>query len=159
MKLLKIAGGVILTIALFAGIAWLLRSDPMGPISGLRLSGDEVAYPADWGFSDDHFTIAVESRPDDPHSVTTICFVHEGSLYVPAQDGSDKKWTHYVVADPRVRLKLGESVYPARAVRVVDAAPESFLASAVKKYTEMADRLSGDLPDDIWIFRIEPRRE
>jgi hypothetical protein len=138
-----------------AGIAWMLRTDPVGPISGRRLSGDEVSYPADWSFTDDHFTIAVESRPNDPHSVTTICFVHDGDLYVPAQGGDGKRWTHYVEDDPRVRLKVGRDVYRARAVRVTDAAPEKFTASAARKYSQIAER-EGPPPDDIWLFRIEP---
>ena len=61
-------------------------------ISGRTLSGEEFPYPENWDFTNDHFTIAVETRPEDPHSVTTVCFVHEGALYVPAQSGSSKRW-------------------------------------------------------------------
>jgi len=158
MKTLRILGWVVLGLALLAGLAWLFRSDPIGPISGRALRGAEAAYPSDWAFSDEYTTIALESRPDDPHSVTTICFVHDGALYVPAEGGSTKRWTGYVVADPRVRLKIGDGVYPARAVRVEGVEPETFLGSAGKKYPQVAEA-DGELPEDIWLFRIEPRAE
>lgn len=158
MKILRILGMALLLLATLGGLAWVFRSDPIGPISGRRLSGDEAAYPSDWGFSDEFETIALESRPDDPHSVTTICFVHEEALHVPAQGGTEKRWTGYVLEDPRVRLKVGDSVYPARAVRVEVADPEVFLASAGKKYPQVAEA-DGELPDDLWLFRIEPRME
>ncbi len=64
--------------------------------------------------------------------------------------------THYLLEDPRVRLKLGDVVYPARAVRVTEFEPEVLAASAAKKYTQFADR-ERELPEDIWLFRIEPR--
>ena len=158
MKILRVIGSVVGVVVVVAGLAWLFRGDPMGPVAGRQLSGAEFAYPADWGFTDEHFTIAVESRPEDPHSVTTICFVHEGDLYVPAQSGTEKKWTHYVVEDPRVRLKVGDRVYPASAVRVTDLEPRAVLASAAKKYERMAERMDEDPPGDIWLFRIGPRK-
>ncbi len=156
MKVLRIIGVALAGIAVLAGIAWLLRTDPVGPIAGRQLSGEEAAYPSDWSFSDEHMTIAVETRLDDPHSVTTICFIHEAELFVPAQGGSEKRWTHYILDDPRVRLKIGDSIYRARAVRVTDADPESIVASAAKKYSQLAERAGEELPEDIWLFRIEP---
>lgn len=156
MKVLKIIGAVLGTLIVVLGLAWLLRSDPIGPLSGRALSGGEAAYPADWSFTDDFTTIAVESRPGDPHSVTTICFIHDGELYVPARGGSEKRWTQYVLDDPRVRIKVGDAVYPARALRVENADPETFLASAAVKYSQMADP-DREIPEDIWLFRIAPR--
>jgi hypothetical protein len=158
MKLLKVTGRVLAVLVVAASIAWLFRHDPIGPLSGRQLIGPELPYPDDWSFTDDYLTIAVESRPDDPHSVTTLCFVHEGSLYVPAGDGADKQWPHFVVADSRIRLKVGENVYPASALRVTDADPADFLPSATAKYAEMAERM-GDFPiEGIWLFRIGPRK-
>ena len=155
MKILKIIGVLLGALAVLAAIGWLFRSNPIGPIAGRALTGAVAAYPDDWSFSDEHTTIAVEVRPGAPHSVTTICFVHEGALYVPAQSGSTKDWTRYVVADPRVRLKIGDRVFEAVATRVEDADPETFLASAGKKYPQVASR--DEIPDDIWLFRIGPR--
>jgi hypothetical protein len=155
MKILKILGTVLAGLVLLAGVAWLLRSNPLGPISGRAVTGSEVPYPADWGFTDEHFTIAVEVRPDDPHSVTVICFVHQGDLYVPAQDGSSKNWPKYALEDPRVRVKVGDQVFAARAIRVTDMEIESLLASAAKKYDRLAEQ--DDLPEDLWLFQIAQR--
>ena len=156
MKVLKVLGGLVLALVVAGSFAWLLRSDPIGPVAGRGLSGSEAPYPADWGFTDAHTTIFLESRPEAPHSVTTICFVHEGELYVPAQGGSGKRWTGYVEDDPRVRIKVGDTVYPALALRVPDPDPDTFVASAAKKYEQMADP-DREVPEDIWLFHIAPR--
>ena len=155
MKVLRIIGSVLAGLLLLAGVAWLLRSNPVGPIAGRAVTGSEVPYPADWGFTDEHFTIAVEVRPDAPHSVTVICFVHQGDLYVPAQGGSSKNWTKYAIEDPRVRIKVGDQVFAARVNRVTDMELESLLASAAKKYDRLAEQ--EELPEDIWLFQIAPR--
>jgi len=155
VKVLKILGAALGALVVLAALAWLFRSNPIGPISGRAVTGTVAAYPDDWSFSDEHSTIAVEVRPEAPHSVTTICFVHDGALYVPAQSGSTKDWTGYVVADPRVRLKIGDRVFEAAATRIEDADPETFLTSAGKKYPQVASQ--DEIPEDIWLFRIGPR--
>jgi hypothetical protein len=155
VKVLKILGATLGALVVLAALAWLFRSNPIGPISGRAVTGTVAAYPGDWSFSDEHSTIAVEVRPEAPHSVTTICFIHDGALYVPAQSGSTKDWTRYVVADPRVRLKIGDRVFEAVATRIEDADPETFLASAGKKYPQVASQ--DEIPEDIWLFRIGPR--
>ncbi len=157
MKILRILVRALAALLVVAALAWFFRSNPIGPISGRQLTGTEASYPADWSFSDAHPTIAVEVRPDDPHSVTTICFVHDGALYVPAQGGSNKEWTQIVLADSRVRLKVGDLIYAATATRITEFEPAVVMASAAKKYTEMADRMGEDIPEDIWLFRIGPR--
>ena len=156
MNILKKIGVGIVILALLAGIAWLFRSDPVYMISGRGLTGDSFPYPSDWSFSDDHPTIAVEVRPDDPHSVTTICFVHQGDLYVPAQGGSSKTWTRLALEDSRVRLKIGEKVYHAKAGRVEPLDLLDYVDSIAAKYPQLGERSPEELPEDIWLFRIRP---
>lgn len=156
----KIAGylGLFLVLVILVlGTAFLFRTDPIAIIPGKRLSGEEKNYPVDWAFSNEHMTIAVESRPDDPHSVTTLCFIHEGNLYVTAQSGSTKKWTQYVSNNPLVRIKIGEDVYPVRATRVLDIGIEDVAASVAHKYTQFADRDPDESPKDVWLFLISQR--
>ena len=156
MKFLKYLGLAIAALVVVAGIIWLLRTDPIGPVSGKALSGAEQPFPDDWSFVDTHPLCAIETRVDDPHSVTTICFVHDGSLLIPAAEGSTKTWPKYVLADPRVRVKVGESVYPALAVRVIDLDTDAVTASALAKY---GDRGGEPPPPDIWLFQISARGE
>ena len=155
MKIIKILSHIILTLAFVTYIAYQFRTDPMGVLAGKRLSGDEYAYPADWAFSNEQMLIAVETRPGNPHSVTTICFVHEGNLYIPARDGSGKDWTQYALADPRVRIKLGDMVYPATLHRKTDWQREEFLPSIMKKYPNINS--SPETTGDLWLFQVAER--
>lgn len=155
-KVLKILSHIVLT-ALFIGyIAYQFRTDPISVISGQRLSGEEVAYPSDWDFTDEHMTIAVESRPGNPHSVTTWCWVMDGELYIPAGSGSTKDWPGYVTSDPRVRLKIGDSVYPVSLTRVMKMQTERVAEVAAGKYPRLADSTDEQIAD-IWLFRVGPR--
>ena len=157
MKILKIIAIVIAATLAVAAISYVTRTDPVFMLAGKRLSGEEATYPADWSFTNDYPTVFVESRPDDPHSVTTSCWLHEGNLYIPAQSGSTKSWTHYVLEDPRVRIKVGDTVYPARLDRVEEKNIQRLIASRMEKYPPPADRNPQDAPKDVWVFRVADR--
>ncbi len=156
MKILRWLGVAVLVLVALGAIAYATRTDPVGPVAGRQLSGEVVTTPvADWSFTDEHTTIAVETRPAAPHSVTTICFTHEGALYVPAQSGSTKSWTYYATADPRVRLKIGDKVYAARASRVTDESlGPALIASARAKY-EIEESDEAPTFEDVWVFRMD----
>ncbi len=155
MKIIKRIAQLLLVIAALAAIAYPFRRDPIGPLAGKEVTGERVPFsPEDWTFTNEHFTVAVEVRPEDPHSITTVCFVSEGKLYIPAQNGSEKEWTQMVLADPRVRVKVGDRVYPGLAKRVTDTKQiETLTHAAAKKYTQLADR--SEPPPDVWVFRID----
>ena len=158
MRIARVVGGVLGILAAAALVGWLLRTDPLGPLAGRALTGPEAPYPSDWSFSDAAYTVAVETRPSAPHSVTTIAFVHEGNLYIPAREGSQKRWTQYAIDDPNVRIKIDGTVYSARLVRVEIDDPRPYVDSAARKYAQMASALeAGELPEDLWLFRVEPR--
>ena len=154
-RALKVLGyAVVLAVTVFV-LVLIFRSDPLGPIAGRKLSGPLQPYPNDWTFSNEHFLVYVETRPEEPHSVTTVAFIHDGTLHVPAMNGSEKDWTGYAVADPRVRIKIGDNVYPGHATRVVDLDEDAVVAAAAKKYSQMAEE-DFELPEDVWLFRIDP---
>ena len=157
MKLLTWTAGVLGTLVIVAGAVYVFRTDPIFMVSGKRLSGEELSYPSDWSMCNDHQTVAVETRVDDPHSVTTICFVHDGDLIIPAMNGSEKEWPAHVVRDPRVRVKIGGHVYPARAERMTDVSLEDLVESVAAKYPQIAERDPADAPQDVWLFRISAR--
>ncbi len=155
-RVLKWLGIGVVGLALIAALVYATRSNPIGPLAGRQLTGEVVATAVtDWSFTDEHQLIAVETRPAAPHSVTVICFSHEGALYVPAQGGSAKAWPHFAVSDPRVRVKIGDEIYPARATRVSDPELRPILiAAAAEKYDfELPQEPDG--LDDVWVFRIE----
>lgn len=156
MKFLSWLGIGLLVLVAIGAVAYGTRTDPVWRISGRGLTGDVVTAPVtDWSFTDEHMTIAVETRPAAPHSVTTICFTHEGALYVPASGGSAKTWTHFAAADPRVRVKVGEKVYPARASRVTDTALVPALTAAARAKYDFPAGDDAQAPQDIWVFKLE----
>ena len=156
MKILKILSHIVLTLLFVTYIAYQFRTDPISIISGKRLSGDEVSYPADWAFTADHPLIAVETRIGNPHSVTTVCFVYEGDLYVPARDAATKDWPGYVLNDSRARVKIGESVYPVTLTRAADVDLDSVLAAVGTKYPQFAEATDEQMAST-WLFRVSSR--
>ena len=86
---------------------------------------------------------AAESRP-------------ERRLYVPASDGADKRWARYVLDDPRVRLKVGDRIYPGRATRVTDEALRGTLIEAARgKYPRIVGGMDDEVLARIWVFRVD----
>jgi len=159
VKYIGIAFAALLALAIVgAGIARLVINGPIGPLAGGELDGSQRPAPADWDFTEDHFTIAVEVRPDDPHSVTVVCFVSDGELYVPARDAAEKEWPQMAVADGRARVRVGEDLYPVRLVKVEDDSErEKVFQAASQKYPQLAKQSAGRIPDGVWLFRAERR--
>jgi hypothetical protein len=137
-----------------ACLALALACEPWGPIPGGRLEGQVVAEPVrDWSFTDAHSTVELETRPADPYSVTVWCVVHDGSLYVPSRYAEKKSWVQYVLDDPRVRLRVGERIYPAAMTRVRDPEEiEAVVPALVAKY-DLGPPEEGE-EEDVWLFRL-----
>ena len=91
MKLLKYLGMALGVAVIVALAVWLLRTDPIGPLSGKRLSGEARAFSGIADAVDEHGLCAVETRPDDPHSVTTLCFMQGGRLVIPIRAEVSKR--------------------------------------------------------------------
>ncbi len=146
MRLFAIACTALLTLS---------ACGPVSRVSGGRLFGEEVKTPtSDWSFTDEIVTIAVETRPGFPHSVTTWCFVYAGDLYIPAARPAEKKWPELVRQNPSVRLGIDGKIYPGRLVQQTDRAEfRTLLAPLAAKYS-LGDRLSSPSPD-IAIYRFE----
>lgn len=158
MKILQILAIVSLVALLITAGRYLFRSDPIGPVSGLMLSGAEVSYPAHWESCNENDTVAVEVRPEDPYSVTTWCIVYADELFIPASNGSTKTWTKLTVANPDIRIKINDSIYPVRATRVPDFPLDVLGRLIVKKYPKYAEQIMANSDaQDTWVFRISPR--
>ena len=157
MRILRIVGFVFISLIVVAVLAYQFRTDPIGPLAGKRLSGEERPFPTDWAFSDAHPYCYFETRPNAPHSVTTICFVVNGKLLVPSLNAPEKDWPHYVLDNPNVRIKVGVFVYPARAARITDFSQEEVRASILGKYPNFEERIPEKLPDTTWLFELAQR--
>ncbi len=157
MRIFRIIGFLCAALILAAALAYQFRTDPIGPLAGKRLSGEERPFPSDWTFVKDHPYCFLETRPSAPHSVTTICFVVNGKLVVPSLNAAEKDWPYYVLEDPTVRIKVGEFVYSARAARITDFSQDDVRAGILAKYPEFSDRIPSPLPDTVWLFELAQR--
>ena len=162
MKIVKYAGialaALLALVIVGAGIARIVIDGPIGPLAGGRLDGVERSAPEDWGFTDAHITIAVEVQPADPHSVTVVCFVSDGELYIPARNAADKEWPQMALVDGRARVQVGDDLYPVRLVKVEDDSErERGLLAAGEKYPQLAEQSGGQIPEGVWLFRAERR--
>jgi len=142
--------------------------DPKDRRPGLLLRGEVVeAAVDDWTFSDEFREIYLETATwyFVPHSVTTVCAGIGDRLYVPSLyyaggQWPNKVWNDNVVADPNVRLEMGEKIYERRAVVVED--PQEFqaalqaLAAKYPFWREMLSKSESDRPD-MAIVRMDPR--
>ena len=132
---------------------------PWGPLPGGRLAGEEAACPdAGFAFAAEVRETAVEVRPDDPWSVTTWNVVHEGALYLSADFlpiNPVKRWPHLLVADPRVRVRVGSTVYACRATREHDLeVVRALREAAAGKYALDPDGMAAQA--EVWWFRVHP---
>ena len=141
--------------------AAILACGPLGPFPGGRLSGESgPAQVNDWSFANEEVA-QLETRPDDPHSVNTWFVGVDDRLYVPTsmilgpKDPEARAWVKQVLADSRVRIRLGEQVFRRRAVRVEGAAEYDIVRSALETKYQL-DPTERDPERTIWIFRLDP---
>ncbi len=57
-----------------------------------------------------------ETRPSDPYSVQLNYIVRDGKLYIDPAEG--KNWLDHLRADPRVRVRFGQTIYDLKAILV-----------------------------------------
>ena len=83
-----------------------------GALSGPAINADSFAFAAQYRL------LQLEVRPEDPYSVNLRVSMHDDHLYIDAAPG--RRWHKYLKQNSHVRVKLGDSVYPATAERVDD---------------------------------------
>lgn len=142
-------------LAALATALWALACGPLVMIPGGALSGEEQPPPADWSFTDDVEVVQLETRPADPYSVNVWGVAAEGAFYVASGRGADAGWAGHIAEDPHVRLKVGDAIYPLRAVRTDDEAElDAFLAAAKAKYDFEPEP---EQREEAVLFRLDPR--
>ena len=103
-------------LAVFVGAALLTACDePFSKLAGGELSGTTASPPALW--NDVPAVVQLEVRPADPYSVNVWCVAVGNDLYV-ATSAEDNEWLGHIRADGAVRVRMGETLYPLRAVEI-----------------------------------------
>jgi hypothetical protein len=113
-----------------------------------------TAPPPDWSLLDDVNTVQLETRPDDPYSINIWAAGIGADVYIATGDDGTR-WTEHVEANHKVRLRVGNAIFPLYAVLVHDRTERQRVSNAyVAKY--------GMDADDNWvmggqIFRLDQR--
>ncbi len=133
-----------------------LACGPLGPLPGGELSGVVATRPPqDWSFTDEIDTVQLETRLSDPYSVNLWGVGIGDRFYLASGRGGDAKWVEHIAESPDVRLRVGDTIYELRAVRVpIETEGDRFLAALKHKYDWEP---SGEERDAAWLFRLDPR--
>lgn len=146
MKRVAIVVGVVV-IVLYV-VAIVLPVDPVERRPGTSLSGDlAVEKNTDWGFVEGRTRAWIETRTRYlvPHSITVSAWADDGTLYVGCRECDTKVWPRNVARDDRVRIKIGDSIFERRAIRITDPDERAAVLGPA------ADR------PGLAVFRIDPR--
>ena len=84
---------------------------------GGELKGEEKTTDS-FAFASEYATLELEVNPAAPYSVILRTSVIDGELYIDA--ASARRWGKHLSQDQQVRIRLGNTIYPATAVRVTD---------------------------------------
>ena len=127
-----------------------------GPVPGGALGGRPTDVPADWSSAVEggHAFCAVESRPEDPHSIQLDCFLYDGSLYAQSHRWAQASWwpvTSWAAVwleHPDVNVRIGDALYPLVATPVTESP---------KRENILAFRGYDPVPAGIVLFRFDSR--
>ena len=147
-----------MTRALLASAALVLVAcgGPLGWIPGGRLDGEVAAAPVeDWSFTRELQKIQVETKPVAPYSVNVACVAKGPNLWITAGSRSSE-WAQNLLADPRVRVRVGEKIYELRAVQLTDPAEVRLVLSLYEEKYIGFQRKPGGVFDPTQ-FRLDPR--
>lgn len=103
-------GTIVLALLLLSGC-----QTPFLLFSGRELQGPVVSARS-FDFAAEHRLLILEVRPRDPYSVILRVVMRDGELYVDAAES--RRWHTHLKDDPRVRVKLGDTIYPAVVVKI-----------------------------------------
>ena len=107
--------GFVLLVPFLTGLGPWERT-PGGKLLG-QVHTEQVS---DWSFVSDAKRCAVETRPQFPHSVTVNCWSLDGQLYIGCMNCQGKTWSRYLLAEPNVRVRVLDRIYPVVFTRVKD---------------------------------------
>ena len=169
-SVLRVLGGLLVLLLVVVGGLLVGARFADGPIAiiagGPFTSGELVSGPEpDWSFVRD--VQEVEFQLLEPaRSRTTWILEHEGKAYIPSGYMTTwwgklwKRWPHEAEKDPRILLRIGDSLYERQLVRIQDGPSVApLLAELSRKYTG-----GGEIPIEavtsgyLWLYELAPRR-
>ena len=101
----------------FVLTSMLACQSPVLIFSGGALEGPAIETES-FSFAAQFALLQLEVRPEDAYSIILRVLMRDDQLYIDA--AKRRRWHRYLRENNRVRVKLGESVYPATAVLVDD---------------------------------------
>lgn len=131
--------------------------EPQDTEPGFWLSGElQTVFPDDWSFTSEYPEIFIEVATPYllPHSVTIWCGEVAGDLYLAAGGPAEKNWPGWVDDEPKVKLQIGESLYPVVLVPMVDEAEIAPVRQAFAKKYNYTDPGAGGTTR---YWRVAPR--
>ena len=127
---------------------------PMGFMAGGELRGTVAEPPETWQLASDGGFAELETRPNDPYSINLAYVQLNGELYIYAGD-TRTNWVQHIEQDSRVRLKVGEMIYPVQAERVNDRAElVAFAAEWASRSMFQRDPMQFE---EVWLYRLKAR--
>ena len=122
--------------------------------AGGDLSGNVTKVPARWQLDRDSAVAQLETRPEDPYSINFTYVQLDGRFYVYAGD-TRQNWVKHIEQSPLVRVRVQDSIYPARAIRVMSDQELSEFA-VVWANLSMFQRDPMNF-EEVWLYRLEER--
>ncbi len=123
-------------------------------MAGGELSGAVSEPPAKWQFAEASGLAQLETRPEEPYSINLAYVQLNGQMYVYAGD-TRTRWVEHMVENPLVRIRIGDTIYPLRAVRVND--PDELNEFAELWASRSMFQRDPRNFDEVWLYRLESR--
>jgi hypothetical protein len=129
-------------------------SGPFVLLPGGALEGETTQAPDDWAFTDAVDTVQLETNPADPYSVNIWVIAMDENLYVHA--GANRSaWVEHIEADPKVRLRVNDSIYELRAARVAEQQEFDRFSDAYERKYDTRPR--NENVAEAYLFRLAAR--
>lgn len=123
-------------------------------MAGGQLSGNVVDAPTRWQLDKDAAVAQLETQPEDPYSINLTYVQLDGRLYAYAGD-TQTNWVKNIEQSPLVRIRIDDTVYRAKAIRVNDK-DELAKFAAVWANMSMFQRDPSGF-EEVWLYRLVAR--
>lgn len=144
----------VISIALFAALSLAGCADPFLLVPGGQLQGPVAEAPESWSATDEIDTIQFETNPTEPYSVNIWVTALGPNLYVHA--GANRAtWVEHMENDPRVRIRVEETIYELDASRVNEQSEFDRFSDAYE--TKYGTRPRNENVSEAYLFRLAPR--